>query len=102
MTVQRLAKDTVSLIKNSVKVVFVRKRYESGRQQVVILIYLSEDAFPLVASAAEKNNDWGRYWDAHDIPKAKRSIRRLNKECLIIDRRDFIWQEVEDLKTFKV
>ena len=29
-------------------------------------------------------------WDAHDIDKAKRSIRRHNKTCLIIDRRDQI------------
>jgi hypothetical protein len=29
-------------------------------------------------------------WHGHDIEKAKRSIRRHNKTCLILDKRDQI------------
>ena len=38
----------------------------------------------------DSRNVWDSTWDAHDIDKAKRSIRRHNKNCLIIDRRDQI------------
>ena len=33
---------------------------------------------------------YGRAWDAHDIEKAKRSIKRHNKDMVFIDRRDFL------------
>jgi hypothetical protein len=36
----------------------------------------------------------------HDITKATRSIRRHNKDCLILDRRDFIFETIADLKSF--
>ena len=84
MTMQsRLNKDTVQLIKIATRVEFVRFQYESGRQKVIALIYLSDHAF-VTAMAGDRS------WDAHDIEKAKRSIRRHNKTCLIIDKRDQI------------
>lgn len=85
MTIQsRLNKDTVQLIKIANRVDFVRKQNERGEQKVIALIYLSEDASPIRAMSGDST------WDAHDIDKAKRSIRRHNKTCLIIDRRDQI------------
>jgi len=82
-TQSRLNKDTVQLIKIATRVDFVRFQYESGRQKVIALIYISEDAY-ITAMAGDRS------WDAHDIEKSKRSIRRHNKNCLIIDRRDQI------------
>ena len=85
MTIQkRLNKDSVDFIKIAHRIEFVRKRNERGDQKVIALIYVSADAFPIQAMAGD------RTWDAHDIDKAKRSIRRHNKTCLIIDRRDQI------------
>ena len=85
MTIQsRLNKDTVQLIKIANRVDFVRKQNERGDQKVIALIYISEDANPIRAMSGDST------WDAHDIDKAKRSIRRHNKTCLIIDRRDQI------------
>lgn len=86
MTVQsRLNKDTVQLLKIAHRVEFVRKQNERGDQKVIALIYISLDAQPIRAIAGDSTT-----WDAHDIEKAKRSIRRHNKTCLIIDRRDQI------------
>jgi hypothetical protein len=85
MTIEsRLSKDTVQLIKISTRVEFVRKLNECGDQKVIALIYISDDAYPIRAMAGD------RAWDAHDIEKSKRSIRRHNKTCLIIDKRDQI------------
>lgn len=85
MTIEaRLNKDTVQLIKIATRVDFVRKQYESGSQKVIARIYLVDDAHPIPAMSGD------RIWDAHDIEKAKRSIRRHNKTCLIIDKRDQI------------
>ena len=85
MTMQaRLSKDTVQLIKIATRVDFVRKLNEFGDHKVIALIYISDDAYPIRAMAG------GSSWDAHDIEKAKRSIRRHNKTCLIIDKRDQI------------
>ena len=85
MTIQsRLNKDTVQLIKIANRVDFVRKQNERGDQKIIALIYISEDANPIRAMSGDST------WDAHDIDKAKRSIRRHNKTCLIIDRRDQI------------
>ena len=44
-TQSRLNKDTVQLIKIATRVDFVRFQYESGRQKVIALIYISEDAY---------------------------------------------------------
>jgi hypothetical protein len=83
MTIEkRLNKDSVDLIKIAQRIEFVRKQNERGNQKVIALIYLSEDGHPIQAMSG-----WS-YWDAHDIQKAKRSIRRHNKNCLILDRRD--------------
>ncbi len=85
MTIQkRLNKDSVQLIKIAHRIEFVRKRNERGDQKVIALIYIAQDAHPIMAMSG-----WSS-WDAHDIQKAKRSIRRHNKNCLIIDRRDQI------------
>ena len=85
MTTQsRLNKDTVQLIKIAHRIEFVRKQNERGDQKVIALIYISDDAYPIQAMSGYST------WDAHDIDKAKRSIRRHNKTCLIIDRRDQI------------
>ena len=85
MTIEsRLNKDTVQLIKIAHRVEFVRKQYESGSQKVIARIYIADDAHPIPATAGD------RLWDAHDIEKAKRSIRRHNKNCLILDKRDQI------------
>jgi hypothetical protein len=85
MTIQkRLNKDSVDFIKIAHRIEFVRKRNERGDQKVIALIYISEDAYPIRAMSGDLT------WDAHDIEKAKRSIRRHNKTCLIIDRRDQI------------
>ncbi|MEQ1117328.1 hypothetical protein [Acinetobacter junii] len=85
MTIQsRLNKDTVQLIKIANRVDFVRKQNERGEQKVIALIYISDDANPIRAMSGDST------WDAHDIEKAKRSIRRHNKTCLIIDKRDQI------------
>ena len=78
-------------------IVFVRKRFEHGGQIVVALIYIVKDAHPIFASTGA---DWGNYWDCYDLHKATRSIRRHNKDCLIIDRRDFIFETVDDLAGF--
>ena len=81
MTIQsRLNKDTVQLIKIANRVDFVRKQNERGDQKVIALIYISEDANPIRAMSGDST------WDAHDIDKAKRSIRRHNKTCLIVRR----------------
>lgn len=83
MTIEkRLNKDSVDLIKIAQRIEFVRKQNERGDQKIIALIYLSEDGCPIQAMSG-----WS-YWDAHDIQKAKRSIRRHNKNCLILDRRD--------------
>lgn len=85
MTIEaRLNKDTVQLIKIATRVEFIRRRHESGSQKVIAQIYIADDAHPIPATAGD------RLWDAHDIEKAKRSIRRHNKTCLLIDRRDQI------------
>jgi hypothetical protein len=85
MTIKkRLNKDSVDFIKIARRIEFVRKQNERGDQKVIALIYISDDAYPIQAMSG-----WS-YWDAHDIEKAKRSIRRHNKTCLIIDRRDQI------------
>ena len=85
MTIEsRLNKDTVQLIKIAHRVEFVRKQYESGSQKVIARIYIADDAHPIPATSG-----WS-LWDAHDIEKSKRSIRRHNKTCLIIDKRDQI------------
>lgn len=85
MTIQkRLNKDSVDFIKIAHRVEFVRKQNERGDQKVIALIYIAQDAHPIMAMSG-----WSA-WDAHDIQKAKRSIRRHNKNCLIIDRRDQI------------
>ena len=81
MTIEkRLNKDSVQLIKIAHRVEFVRNENGRGDQKVIALIYISEDAQPIRAMAGD------RTWDAHDIQKAKRSIRRHNKHCLIIDK----------------
>ncbi len=86
MTMQsRLNKDTVQLLKIADRVEFVRKQYDSSHQKVIALIYLSQDAHPISAMAGDCTT-----WDAHDIEKSKRSIRRHNKTCLLIDRRDTV------------
>ena len=85
MTIQkRLNKDSAQLIKIAHRVEFVRKQNERGDQKVIALIYIAQDAHPIMAMSG-----WSA-WDAHDIEKSKRSIRRHNKTCLIIDRRDQI------------
>ena len=85
MTMQaRLSKDTVQLIKIATRIDFVRFRHESGSQKVIAQIYIADDAHPIPATSG-----WS-LWDAHDIEKSKRSIRRHNKTCLIIDKRDQI------------
>ena len=85
MTIEsRLNKDTVQLIKIAHRVEFVRLQHESGSQKVIAQIYIAHDAYPIRAMAGDLT------WDAHDIEKSKRSIRRHNKTCLIIDRRDQI------------
>ena len=85
MTIEsRLNKDTVQLIKIAHRIEFVRKQNDSGSQKVIALIYISDDACPIRAMSGTTT------WDAHDIDKARRSIRRHNKTCLIIDRRDQI------------
>ena len=85
MTIEaRLNKDTVQLIKIATRVEFIRRRHESGSQKVIARIYLADDAYPITAMSGD------RIWDAHDIEKSKRSIRRHNKTCLIIDKRDQI------------
>ena len=85
MTIEkRLNKDSVQLIKIAHRVEFVRKQNERGNQKVIAQIYISDDANPIRAMSGDST------WDAHDIDKAKRSIRRHNKNCLIIDRRDQI------------
>ena len=85
MTIQkRLNKDSVDFIKIAHRIEFVRKRNERGDQKVIALIYVSDDAYPIQAMSGYST------WDAHDIEKSKRSIRRHNKNCLIIDRRDQI------------
>lgn len=85
MSIQsRLNKDTVQLIKIAQRIEFIRKQNENGDQKVIAMIYLSEDANPIRAMSGDST------WDAHDIEKSKRSIRRHNKSCLIIDRRDQI------------
>ena len=96
MSVQeRLNKSTVQFLKIAHHVVFARKRYENGRQIVVAVIYIAQDAHPIAAITGTD-----RFWDCHDISKATRSIRRHNKNCLILDRRDFIFEKTEDLKGF--
>ena len=85
MTIEkRLNKDSVKLIKIAHRVEFVRKQNDRGDQKVIALIYIAHDASPIRAMSREST------WDAHDIEKAKRSIRRHNKTCLIIDKRDLI------------
>lgn len=85
MSIQsRLNKDTVQLIKIAQRIEFIRKQNENGDQKVIAMIYLSEDSNPIRAMSGDST------WDAHDIEKSKRSIRRHNKSCLIIDRRDQI------------
>ena len=77
MSVQeRLNKSTVQFLKIAHHVVFARKRYENGRQIVVALIYIAQDAHPIAAITGTD-----RFWDCHDISKATRSIRRHNKNA---------------------
>lgn len=83
MTIEaRLNKDTVQLIKIATRVEFVKSKYDNGTQRDIALIYISDDARPLLAMSGDRS------WRVHDILKAKRSIRRHNKTCLIIDIRD--------------
>lgn len=82
-TQARLNKTTVALLKIAHSVEFIRKRYEHGGQKVIARIYITQDAVPITAVCGDD-----RAWDAHDTLKAKRSIRRHNATCLILDRRD--------------
>ena len=81
-TQSRLNKDTVQLIKIATRVEFVKLKYDNGTYQDIALIYISDDARPILAMSGDRS------WHVHDIVKAKRSIRRHNKTCLIIDIRD--------------
>lgn len=98
MSIQaRLNKSTVQVLKLAYRVVFVQKHDEQNNQLVVALIYLDKDSFPVIA---QTGSEWGNFWDCHDTDKAIRSIKRHNKDCLIIDRRDFIFEEIDELKEF--
>ena len=81
----RLSKVACNFLKIGKTVIFTRKEYETGRQQVVALVKLADGAYPLTIMTGD-----GRAWDAHDIEKAKRSIKRHNKDMVFIDRRDFL------------
>jgi hypothetical protein len=86
----RLTKDSIHSITLATRIIFVRKIFESGSHIVTALVYIADDAYPLLTSVGD-----GSYWDCHDIEKAKRSIRRHNKKCLIIDRRDFVYDSID-------
>ena len=79
----RLTKGTVQLIEMAIRIEFVTIQYNSGEQKTLVQIFIDEDA-PLLA------NTGNGLWKPDDIVKAKRSIRRHNKTCLILDKRDQI------------
>ncbi|WP_394253862.1 hypothetical protein [Acinetobacter baumannii] len=80
----RLSKESSSHIKDASKIYFVRYERENLTLKTVVLVFLNEDMF-IVA----QDGDMG-YWNADDVVKAKRSIKRLNPTCDIFDRRDYI------------
>ena len=90
----RLNKSTVNLLKIATKITFVRYLSSVDGSQVVTALIHIDDAFPQIAHT---DSGWGDFWDAHDIEKSIRSIRRHNKQCVILDRRDFVWSNVSDL-----
>lgn len=79
----RLTKNTVQLIELATHIEFVTIQYESGKQKTIVRIFINEDAS---ISAMTGNG----LWKPDDIAKATRSIRRHNKTCLILDKRDQI------------
>ncbi|MFV5483507.1 hypothetical protein, partial [Acinetobacter towneri] len=92
MSVQsRLSKNACRLIKAAQSIIFVRWQADSGTQKVVALAQMAEWQHPLILCAG------AGFWDAHDLDKAKRSIKRHNKDLVFIDRRDFIFCDVSDL-----
>lgn len=79
----RLTKDTVQLIELASHIEFLTIQYESGKQKTIVRIFLDEDSSILAVTG-------DGLWKPDDIVKAKRSIRRHNKTCLILDKRDQI------------
>lgn len=78
---QRLNKDTVQLIKIATCIEIDTKKHQNGTYNFLATIYVPHnDLLPTSATCSF-------LWHGHDIEKAKRSIRRHNKTCLIIDRR---------------
>lgn len=80
----RLNKTTTDFLKKAHSVEFIRKESDNGSQKIVVRIYMADDAAAVMTATT---TNWTS-WDAHDIAKASRTIRRHNKTCLILDRRD--------------
>ena len=76
----RLTKDTVQLIEMAIRIEFVTIQYNSGEKKTLAQIFLYED-LPILA------NTGNGLWKPDNIAKARRSIRRHNKTCLILDKR---------------
>lgn len=89
----RLSKESSSFIKNANKIMFVKKEYEDLTYKTIVLIFLNDDMFMVAQSG-----DMG-YWSADDVVKAKRSIKRLNPNCDIFDRRDYIIRYADSKKS---
>ncbi len=80
----RLSKESSAFIKSAKKVIFVTRENIDLSQNTIVLIFSLEEQF-VIAQDGDMN-----FWIADDIVKAKRSIKRLNNDCEIYDRRDYI------------
>jgi hypothetical protein len=89
----RLSKESSLFIKNANRIMFVKREYEDLTYKTIVLIFLNDDTFMVAQSG-----DMG-YWDADDVVKAKRSIKRLNPDCDIFDRRDYIIRYADSKKS---
>lgn len=80
----RLSKESSAFIKSANKVIFVTRENIDLSQNTIVLIFNHDELF-VIAQDGDMN-----FWIADDIVKAKRSIKRLNNDCEIYDRRDYI------------
>ncbi len=80
----RLSKESSAFIKSANKVIFVTRENIDLSQNTIVLIFNHDEQF-VIAQDGDMN-----FWIADDIVKAKRSIKRLNNDCEIYDRRDYI------------
>lgn len=89
----RLSKESSDFIKKAIKIYFVNHENENLSLETIALIFLSNDVYVIA-----QDGDMA-YWNADDVVRAKRSIKRLNTTCEIFDRRDYVIRHLDRTKS---